>query len=81
MAGLQRIYSAAWKFVNPLEFVLFLHKYDLKLNQISIYILKVDKETSDKQMRQKPYTCAFSLFIEENDPMLHICASQKYVNL
>ncbi len=28
------IYSAAGKFVNPLEFSIFLHKYDPKHNQI-----------------------------------------------
>ncbi len=47
------IYSAAGKFVNPLEFSIFLHKYDPKHNQIFAQILKVDKENPIKQMRQK----------------------------
>ena len=46
---------------------------------ISIQVLKLDKETSVKQMRQKPYT--YLLFIKENYPVLHICVWQKYVNL
>ncbi len=69
------IYSAAGKFVNPLEFSIFLHKYDPKHNQIFAQVLKVDKENPIKQMRQK------YLFIQENDPILHIYEWQKYVNL
>ncbi len=46
------IYSAAWKFVNPLEFSIFLHKYDPKHHQIFAQVLKVDKENPIKQMRQ-----------------------------
>ncbi len=61
------VYSAAWKFVNPLEISIFLHKYDPKHNQIFEQALKVDKENP--------------LFIQENDPILHICEWQKYVNL
>ncbi len=38
------ICSAAGKFVNPLEFSIFLHKYDPKHNQIFAQVLKVDKE-------------------------------------
>ncbi len=55
-------HSAAGKFVNPLEFSIFLYK-----------VLKVDRENPIKQMRH--------LFIQENDPILHICEWQKYVNL
>ncbi len=73
------LYSAAWKFVNPLEFSIFLHKYDPKHNQIFAQILKVDKENPIKQLRQKYFL--FHSFIRENDPILHICEWQKYVNL
>ncbi len=65
------IYSAAGKFVDPLEFSIFLHKYDPKHNQIFTQVLKVDKENPIKQMRQKYFIC--HLFIQENDPVLHIC--------
>ncbi len=63
----RRRYSAAGKFVNPLEFSTFLHKYDPKHHQIFAQVLKVDKENPIKQM--------------DNDPILHICEWQKYVNL
>ncbi len=46
------IYSAAWKFVNPLELSIFLHKYDPKHHQTFAQVLKVDKENPIKQMRQ-----------------------------
>lgn len=36
-----------------------LHNYELIHDQISMQVPKPDKETSDKQMRQKPYTCSF----------------------
>ncbi len=74
-----KTYSAAWKFVNPLELYIFLHKYDPKHHQIFAQVLKVDKENWIKQMRQKCFLC--HLFIEKNDPVLHICVLQKYVNL
>ncbi len=73
------IYSAAWKFVNPLEFSIFLHKYDTKHYQIFAQVLKVDRENPIKQIRQKYFLC--HLFIQENYPILHICEWQKYVNL
>lgn len=38
-----------WKFVNPSEFDLFLHKYDLKQNQNFMQVLKLDKENPIKQ--------------------------------
>ncbi len=47
------IYSATGKFVNPLEFSIFLHKYDPKHNQIFAQVLKVDKDNPIKQMRHK----------------------------
>ncbi len=75
---IQFIYSAAWKFVNPLELYIFLHKYDPKYNQIFTQVMKVNKENSIKQMRQKKN---MYLFIQENDPILHICEWYKYVNL
>ncbi len=71
-------YSAAWKFVNPLEFSIFLHKSDPKHNQIFAQVLK-DKENPIKQMRQKYFLC--HLYIQENDSILHICEWQKNVNL
>lgn len=37
------MYSGAWEFVNPLEFSIFLHKYELKCGQIFTQILKLDK--------------------------------------
>ncbi len=40
--------------------------------------MKVNKENSIKQMRQKKN---MYLFIQENDPILHICEWYKYVNL
>ncbi len=46
---------------------------------IHTYILKVDKENRIKQVREKYFLC--HLFIEKNDPVLHICALQKCVNL
>ncbi len=45
-------YRDAVKFVNLLEFSIFLHKYDPKHNQIFTKVLKVDKENPIKQMRQ-----------------------------
>ncbi len=72
------IYSAAWKFVNPLEYSIFLHKYDPQL-QIFAQVLKVDKENPIKQMRQKYFLC--HLFTQENGPIMHFCEWQKYVNL
>ncbi len=67
--------------MNPLEFSIFLHKYDPKHIQIFAYseVLKVDKEIPIKQMREKYFIC--HLFIQENDPILHICEWQNYVNL
>ncbi len=41
-------YSAAWKFVNPLVFSIFLHKYDPKHHQIFTQVLKVDKVNSNQ---------------------------------
>ncbi len=77
-------YSAAGKFVNPLECSIILHKYDPKHNQIFVKkkkkkVLKVDRENPIKQMTQKYFLC--HLFIQENYPILHICEWQKYVNL
>ncbi len=46
-------HSAARKFVNPLEFSIFLHKCDPKHIQIFAQVLKVDKENPIKQIRQK----------------------------
>ncbi len=60
------IYIAAWKFVNPLQFSIFLHKYDPKHHQIFTQVLNVDKENPIKQMRQKNLC---HLFIEKNDPL------------
>ncbi len=44
-------------FVNPLEFSIFLHKYDPKHHQIFIQVLKVDKENQIKQVREKYFLC------------------------
>ncbi len=63
-------YSAAGKFVNPLEFSIFLHKYDPKHNQIFTQVLIVDKENPIKQMRQKYFLC--HLFIRK---MIQYCIS------
>ncbi len=49
------------------------------INHIFAQVLKVDKENPLKQMRQKYFL--FHLFIQENDPILHIREWQKYVNL
>ncbi len=76
---ISRFFNISWKFVNPLEFSVFLHKYDPKYNQIFAQVLQVDKENPIKQIRQKYFLC--HLFIHENDPILHICEWQKYVNL
>ncbi len=46
-------YIAAWKFVNPLEFSIFLHKYNPKHHQIFTQGLKEDKENPIKKIRQK----------------------------
>ncbi len=73
------MYSAAWKFVNLLQFSIFLHKYDPKHHQIFTQVQKVDKENPIQQMRQK-YSLRH-LFSEKYDPLLPICALQKYVNL
>ncbi len=73
------VYCSAGTFVNPLEFSIFLHKHDPKRHRIFAQVLKVDKENPLKQMRQKYFLC--HLFIQENDPILHICEWQKYVNL
>ncbi len=48
------------------------------MTQNNIRSLEVDKENRIKQVREK-YLCR--LFIEKKDPVLHICALQKYVNL
>ncbi len=69
--------SAAWKFVNPLEFYIFLHKYDPK--QSDFRTSPESRQREPNQMRQKYFLC--HLFIQENDPILHICEWQKYVNL
>ncbi len=53
------IYSAAWKFVNPLEFSIFLHKYDPKHNQIFAQVLKVDKENWIKTNETKIFSLSF----------------------
>ena len=57
------IYSAAWKFVNPLDFSVFLHKYDLKHDQIFTQVLKLDKVNPFKQMRPKKSFFSSFLFI------------------
>lgn len=36
--------SGAWKFAIPLEFSIFLHKYDLKHHHIFMQILEVDPD-------------------------------------
>ncbi len=46
------VYSAAWKFVNPLEFSIFLYKYDPKHHQIFIRVLKVDREPNQTSERK-----------------------------
>ncbi len=65
--------------MNPLEVSIFQHKYDPKHNQIFAQVLKVEKENPINQMRQKYFP--WYLFVQENDPILHICELQKYVNL
>ncbi len=61
------MHSAAWKFVNPSEFFIFLHKSDQKDNLV-------------KQMRQT-YIYFCHTFNLENDPILHMCEWQTFVNL
>ncbi len=54
-------YSAAWKFVNPLELYIFLHKYDPRYNQSFAQVVKVNKENPIKQIRKKIYfSCIYS---------------------
>ncbi len=48
------IYIAAWKFVNPLEFSIFLHKYDPKHNRTS-------PESRQREPDQTSETKIFSL--------------------
>lgn len=59
VSAIKRLYTVYTVKGNLLEFALFLHKYDLKRDQICIQVLKPDEETSAKQTRQKPHTCLF----------------------
>lgn len=66
------IFCGTWKFVDTIEFV---HNYDPK-HLIFRQVLKVDKQSSIKQMKILGH-----FFIEGSDPILHICELHKYVNL
>lgn len=57
---------------------LFLHKHDLKQDQIFTHVLKLDKENTIKQMKQN---IEIILFILENYTTLHICVWQNFVAL
>ncbi len=63
-----KTYSTTGKFVNPLEFSIFLHKYDPKHNQI---FAKVLKENPIKQMTLKYFLVIYLFSVQ----------CQKYVNL
>ncbi len=52
------IYIYSGKFVNPLEFSIFLHKYDPKHNQIFAQVLKVDREHNQTN-ETKIYSLSF----------------------
>ncbi len=74
-------YSAAWKFVNPLVFYIFMHIYiyDPKHHQILTQVLKVDKVNSNQINETNIF---FVIYLREKKyPVLHICVLQKYVNL
>lgn len=43
----------------PFSFSVFLPKYDIKCDQIFIQVLKLDKGSPSKQMRQKHNTYSF----------------------
>lgn len=42
--------------MNSPEFLIFLHKYDIKHDLLATQILKLDKENPVKEMNQKHYT-------------------------
>lgn len=63
------MYSGACKFVNPIEFSTFVHKYNQN-NQSFTQVLQKVKDNLIKQMRLKYYT--WPVRFEENDPKLHV---------
>lgn len=72
-------YQLQWclKVSQCFEFSVFLHKYDLKYDLFSMQVLKLDNENPIKCVKN----IFVDLFIEENDPKLHIGEWQKFVNL
>ena len=48
-------YSGACKFVNPVEFSIFIQKFELKNHQIFSQVQKVDKENQAKQILNITY--------------------------
>ncbi len=73
---IQFIYSAAWKFVNPLELYIFLHKYDPRYNQSFAQVVKVNKENPIKQMRKK---CLFFMYLFRK--MIQYCISVSGISM
>ncbi len=62
--------------MNPLKFSIFLHKYDPK----GFCTRPESRQREPNQTNETTYFLC-NLFIQENDPILHICEWQKYVNL
>ncbi len=73
------IYSAAGTFVNPLELYIFLHKCDPKHNQI--FGTSPESRQREPNQTNEKKKCLCHFFILENDPILHMCELQKYVNI
>ncbi len=63
------VYSAAWQFVNPLEFSISMHKYDPNI------ILKVDKENRIKQVREKIFSLSF-IYWEKLFSVTYLCVAK-----
>lgn len=62
-------YNVFRKFVNSLQFSLFLHKYDIKRNSIFMQVLKLVKRNPNKQIRLKK-----SQFFLTKEKDLYKCA-------
>ena len=63
-------YSGASKFVNPLEFHVYLHKSDQKFYHIFIQVLKLDNVNSVQPKTQKTFSF-YNSFIEQDYPTLN----------
>ncbi len=64
------VYSAAWKFVNPLEFSIFLHKYDPKHHQKS---WKYTKRTESKKWEKN--TLSF-IYWDKWSSVTYLCVAK-----